>query len=92
MSNFYCHPGKAGDLLWTLVLGQSLILSALGFAPGVLAALAVYRVTAVETGYTMDLTPSRALVVLTLTAGMCAAAGMLAMRRLQRADPAELFR
>ncbi len=84
--------GFASRYFAALVLGQSLILSALGFAPGVLAALAVYRVTAVETGYTMDLTPSRALVVLTLTAGMCAAAGMLAMRRLQRADPAELFR
>jgi putative ABC transport system permease protein len=84
--------GFAGRYFARLVLGQSLILSALGFAPGVLAAWAVYRLTAAETGYTMDLGIDRAILVFALTAAMCAAAGLLAMRRLQLADPTELFR
>jgi putative ABC transport system permease protein len=52
---------------------------------------AIYRYTAATTGYTMDLTLAKAAGVLATTIAMCAFAGFLAMRRLQRADPAELF-
>jgi putative ABC transport system permease protein len=74
------------------VFQQSLILSALGFLPGVLISWAIYRYTAATTGYTMTLTLDRAGGVLVLTAGMCIVAGLLAMRRLRGADPSELFR
>ncbi len=75
-----------------VVLQQSIILSILGFVPGLIISWAVYRYTAATTGYTMDLTLARAAGVLAATVGMCVAAGLLAMRRLRRADPAELFR
>jgi len=74
-----------------VVFQQSIILSILGFLPGVVISGAVYHYTAAVTGYTMDLTLSLALAVLAATIGMCIVAGLLAMRRLRRADPAELF-
>lgn len=84
--------GYPGRFFAGVVLRQSVILSMLGFIPGIVISWAVYRYTAATTGYTMDLTPSKAAGSLALTAGMCAAAGLLAMRRLGQADPAELFR
>ncbi len=74
-----------------VVLQQSLFLSLLGFIPGTAISWAIYRYTAAVTGYTMDLTPTRAMLVLAATVGMCVVAGLLAMRRLKHADPAELF-
>jgi putative ABC transport system permease protein len=37
------------------------------------------------------MTGARALLVLVLALLMCTAAGLLALRKLRRADPAELF-
>jgi putative ABC transport system permease protein len=74
-----------------VVLQQSVILSVLGFTPGLALSLAIYRYTALATGYTMELTMMKAIGVLALTTCMCVVAGLLAMRRLRRADPAELF-
>jgi putative ABC transport system permease protein len=74
-----------------VVLQQSAILSLLGFVPGIAISWGIYRYTAATTGYTMNLTAADAGAVLAATIGMCLAAGLLAMRRLRRADPAELF-
>lgn len=43
------------------------------------------------TGLPMVVAPARALLVPGLIFGMCALAGLLAMRRLRAADPASLF-
>jgi len=75
-----------------VVLKQSIILSILGFVPGTVVSWLIYRFTAANTGYTMDLSLGRAGTALLLTVFMCTVAGLLAMRRLSRADPAELFR
>lgn len=75
-----------------VVLKQSFILSILGFLPGTGISWLIYRYTAANTGYTMDLSLERAGAALVLTVFMCTMAGLLAMRRLGRADPAELFR
>ena len=74
------------------MLKQSIILSILGFVPGTVISWLIYRYTAANTGYTMDLSFERASIALLLTVFMCTAAGLLAIRRLSRADPAELFR
>jgi len=84
--------GYADRFFAGIVLEQSVILSILGFVPGVIISWVIYRYTAATTGYTMDLTLTKAAGTLALTAGMCVAAGLLAMRRLRQADPAELFR
>jgi putative ABC transport system permease protein len=43
------------------------------------------------TGLPMLITPFRALLVLGMTTAMCLVSGLLAMRKLMRADPASLF-
>jgi len=75
-----------------LVLKQSLILSVLGFIPGTLLSWVIYHYTAAATGYTMILSLDKAVIAFTSTTTMCVLAGLLAMRQLRKADPAELFR
>jgi len=75
-----------------LVLQESLFLSVMGFIPGALVSSVLYTVVGRYTGLLMRLTPDRASFVLVLTVGMCIVSGLLAMRKLLRADPAELFR
>jgi putative ABC transport system permease protein len=74
-----------------VVLTQSLILASLGFASGTLVSLALYAGVAATSGLPMHLDAQRALLVLALTVGMCLVSGMLAVRLVLRADPAEVF-
>ncbi|WP_330647137.1 ABC transporter permease DevC [Thioclava sp. FTW29] len=74
-----------------LVLKQSLILSCLGYVPGVAISALIYYFTAQSTGYALRLTPGWSLAVFLMTSGMCLFSGILALRRLRKADPAELF-
>jgi len=74
-----------------LVLKQSLYLSLLGFLPGVAISYAAYLLLTYITGLTMKLTLPLALSVLGVTVVMCVVSGMLAVNKLLRADPAELF-
>jgi putative ABC transport system permease protein len=74
-----------------LVLQEAVILATLGFAPGLLVALLLYRVTAEATRLPLAMTPGRALAVLLLTLSMCAVAALVALRKVRAADPAEIF-
>lgn len=74
-----------------LVVRQSVYLSVLGFIPAVLIALLLFRMLESLTGLPMALTVSRAGSVLVLTTLMCLISGLLALRKLVRADPASLF-
>jgi putative ABC transport system permease protein len=74
-----------------LVLKQSLYLSLLGFVPGVAISYVAYVLLTYITGLTMELTLPLALSVLGVTVVMCLVSGMLAVNKLLRADPAELF-
>jgi putative ABC transport system permease protein len=51
----------------------------------------MYVVLRGATGLLMELTPMRALIVFTLTLFMCVVSGAIAIRKLQAADPANLF-
>ena len=75
----------------TFVLMESVYLSLLSFAPGVLVSYVLYEVLARSTGLLMILNVPRAASVLLLTLAMCIASGCLAMRKVVAADPAELF-
>jgi putative ABC transport system permease protein len=83
--------GYGNLYLYGVVLSQAIILAVLGYLPGLLAALALYRATAKATMLPMTLAPSIAALVLALTVSMCSLAGFLALRKLQRADPADIF-
>src|SRR5262245_5466230 len=77
--------------LFSLVLQESLILSVLGFVPGLLVAHIVYNVSRDATLLPLRMTLGRGAVVYVLTAVMCSISATLAMRRLKSADPAEIF-
>lgn len=73
------------------VLWQAVLLAGFGFAPGFAASLGLYAVARGVGGIPVYMTPDRAAVVLALTAGMCLASGLLALRKVHAADPADLF-
>jgi len=74
-----------------IVMQQATILAVLGFLPGAFAAHLLYGAAARATLLPLYLTTERALVVLGLTLAMCALSGFLALRKVRRLDPAEVF-
>lgn len=83
--------GYSNRYFWTLVLCQSFYLACIGFVPGLLITLGLYELLGSASGLVMRLTLPRIALVWALTLAMCLASGMLALRRLWRADPASLF-
>ena len=83
--------GYSNGYVSRVVVQQALILAVLGYALGTLAAVQLYGVTRNATKLPMELTPSRAGVVLVATIVMCAFSGFLALRRVRTLDPAEVF-
>ena len=74
-----------------IVLQQAAILAVLGYLPGMAAAWFLYRSAAHATRLPLHLTTDRALTVFVLTLVMCALSGFLALRKVRRLDPAEVF-
>ena len=83
--------GYSNAYLFKIVLQEALLLSILGFVPGVLVSLAAYRVLEAFSGLAMNLTWARMIPVLLLTIGMCCVSGVIAARKAMRLDPAEVF-
>ena len=74
-----------------LVVVEGILLSLIGFVPGLLLSWGLYWVLADTTGLQLKMTVDSALLVLVLTIVMCIASGLLALRKLLAADPASLF-
>jgi putative ABC transport system permease protein len=74
-----------------VVLMEAAILGVAGFAPGLAICTRLYAITEQATMLPMATDPLRAAQVLLLTLVMCWASGMIAMRRLEAADPADVF-
>ncbi len=74
-----------------LVVGQALYLTVLGFFPAALLSYALYGLLTETTGLIMLLTPQRVATVFFLTLLMCLSGGLLAVRKLNASDPANLF-
>jgi putative ABC transport system permease protein len=83
--------GYTHNYLLLIVFEQAFLLAVLGFLPGVTASLGLYALIAAGTELALTMPVSRALLVLALTFGMCAASGAIATRRLKAADPADVF-
>jgi len=73
------------------IVVEAALLSAIGFVPGWLVSFALYRIVAKSTGLLMQMTPQVMTQVICLTLVMCIASGLLAVRKLLKADPASLF-
>ena len=74
-----------------VVIGESILLSILGFLPGLLIASVVYYALGQATGLLMLITLQRTVFVFLLTLIMCIVSGIFALRKLLAADPADLF-
>lgn len=82
------HPNR---FISGIVVQQAAILAVLGFLPGLVAAWWLYDKAAAATNLPLAVTPERALTVLLLTLLMCTASALLAIRKVRRLDPAEVF-
>ena len=83
--------GYTNRYLAALVLMEALILAVAGYLPGLAVCHWLYGITQSATMLPMRLTAERGVLILGLTAVMCAASGVVAMRKLRAADPAEIF-
>jgi putative ABC transport system permease protein len=83
--------GYTDRFLFAVVMQEAVMLSVLGFIPGLLVSLLLYRLGADITGLMFNLTLERVVSLYVLTFLMCLVAGSLAVRKVQRTDPAEVF-
>ncbi len=83
--------GYADRHLNFVVLEEALILSLLGFPVGFGLALLIYMGARRATHLPIYMTWGLASMVFVLTVFMCAASGLIAVRKLKAADPAEVF-
>jgi putative ABC transport system permease protein len=83
--------GYRNRYLSMVVIQQALLMAASGFLPGMGASWVVYRWLSYMTSLPMWMTPGRVALVLGLTVLMCAGSGLLALRKAQQVDPAEVF-
>lgn len=74
-----------------IVFEEALILALLGFVPGVIISVILYAFVASVTGLPLSMPGSRAVYVLLGTIAMCSMSGVIATRRLARANPADLY-
>lgn len=83
--------GYSNGFLSRVVMGAALILALLGFVPGAIASAGLYDVIGGATFLPLGMDIERAAFVFALIFSMCAAAGLLAMRKLRDASPADMF-
>jgi putative ABC transport system permease protein len=83
--------GYTDRYLFIVVLQEALILSLLGFLPGMGVSIGLYKVAQSATLLPIIMKIDRAIFVLILTILMCVGSGAIAIRKLQSADPADLF-
>jgi putative ABC transport system permease protein len=74
-----------------LILTEAVLLAVVGFIPGTAVSTGLYSWLSGRTGLLMVMTLHGVLFVLVATIVMCVASGMLAVRKLLAADPANLF-
>jgi putative ABC transport system permease protein len=77
--------------LLIVVFQEALILSVLGYIPSIALSTGLYALTRSATNLPLFMALDRAIQVLVLTIVMCGISGAIAMRKLQSADPADIF-
>jgi putative ABC transport system permease protein len=83
--------GYRDSYLIRVVLSQAVVLAVLGYLPGMAASQQLYRLTNKATHLPMTLGVTVGSGVLALTIVMCAVSGMIAVRKIRSADPADIF-
>jgi putative ABC transport system permease protein len=83
--------GYKNSYLVTLIFQEAAILSILGYIPGFILALGLYDLTRNATLLPIIMTQGRGLFVMILTITMCCISGAIAIRKVQSANPADIF-
>jgi putative ABC transport system permease protein len=83
--------GYRNRYLIGVVLMEAVILAVIGYLPGVAICVWLYRLTESATQLPMQMWVSTSALVLVLTIAMCAVSGLIAVRKIRSADPAEIF-
>jgi len=83
--------GYRNTYLSFVVIQEALILAVLGFMPGLAISQGVYVISARATLLPLAMTLPRVAMVYALTVSMCIFSGLMAIRKLRSADPAEVF-
>lgn len=83
--------GYTNLYLMGVVIQEAIILSIFGFIPGFLISRIFYNLGATVTGLVFQMTVERVINLYILTFMMCLVSGLIAVRKVQRTDPAEVF-
>ncbi len=83
--------GYHNSYLLGVVFEEAIILAFLGFIPGAILPIGLYALAAKATALPLYMTVARSVTVLMLTIMMCLLSGAIATRKLQSADPADMF-
>lgn len=83
--------GYKNSYLLLVVFQEAIILAILGYFPGLSLTLALYNLTKGATNLPIVMSLGRGVMVLILTIIMCCISGAIAVRKLQAADPADIF-
>ncbi|MBW4501142.1 MAG: ABC transporter permease DevC [Scytonema hyalinum WJT4-NPBG1] len=83
--------GYSDNYLVGILIQESLILAIMGFIPGFVLSSGLYLIAGTATLLPIGMTQIRTALVLFLTSFMCVISGGIAMRKLQAADPADIF-
>ena len=83
--------GYANRYLSLVVLQEALILAASGFIPGMAVTFGLYLLLTDLTGLPMEVTFARVALVLGLTVAMCVVSAWMAVGKVKKVDPADVF-
>lgn len=83
--------GYRNAYLLGVVFEEAIIMAVLGFLPGVTVSFGLYAMTRNATNLPVIMTLARAIQVQVLTIIMCMISGAIATRKVQSADPADMF-
>jgi putative ABC transport system permease protein len=83
--------GYGPGYLSGVVLKQALALAVLGYLPALGVAFLLYAWGRDAANLLLSMTLGRAAFVLVLSIAMCSLSGLMALRKVKKADPAEMF-
>jgi putative ABC transport system permease protein len=83
--------GYSNRFLSWIVLQQAVLLAVLGFLPAVAISLALYALTSYVAELPIKMNAARLATVFALALAMCCVAGLVAIRKVRTAEPADLF-
>lgn len=83
--------GYGPEYFLGVVFEEAVILAVLGFIPGFMISLGLYALLVALTGLPVAMTPALAIAVLLGSLAACTVSGAIATRKLNAAEPADLF-